>query len=196
MLNNGPRLMSQRRYPGGTVVLLGFPGAGKTTQAAALAQALHLPAVSTGDLARARAASNSEEGRRFRDLLAEGKLIPDADIVAMMLQEAEVYPTGMVLDGFPRTLAQAEELQRHVPLISRAVLLNVPAAEVFTRLQLRGRADDDAATMAKRLDVYSQQTEPVIEFYHQRRLLSTVDGTASPEEVTKDILGVLGVTAH
>ena len=160
------------------VVMLGPPGSGKGTQAEPLAAERRLAYVSTGELLR-------RAGGEARAYMDRGELVPDALVVGLVGDA--IGQDGYVLDGFPRTVAQAEtldaELERAGRALPRAILLDVPDEEVVQRLAGRGRADDDPATVRNRLRVYHEQTEPVIAYYETRDRLRRVDGCGDAEDV-------------
>ena len=169
------------------VVLLGPPGSGKGTQPARLAARegwLHL---STGDLLRAAVAAKSPLGRRAEPIMAAGGLVPD-DLVTALVVERLATPEardGFVLDGYPRTVAQADAVDRAladrgVEAVVRYVLAD---EEVVRRLLARGRGDDTEAVVRNRLAVYRAQTEPLVARYRERRLLRDVDGAGTVEQV-------------
>ncbi len=178
-------------------LLLGAPGAGKGTQAARLARKLGVPQISTGEMLREAVACGSELGRRVRDTMERGELVSD-EIVIEVARERLSRPDaerGFVLDGFPRTVAQAEALDDMLgslgSRLERCVALAVDDAEIAERLlrraRLEGRSDDNAATIRKRLRVYREQTEPLLDHYRRRGALAVVDGVGSVEEVGKAI---------
>jgi adenylate kinase len=174
-----------------TITLLGPPGSGKGTQAARLAR-LGFATLATGDLLRQARAAGSDLGRRAAEYMDRGELVPDDVIVAALEQAlAELDDRSVVLDGFPRTVAQAEALGRGV---DAAILIDVPDDVVVERIAGRGqgRADDDPATVRERLRVYHRETEPLIDYYEARGLLRRVDGTGGPEEVHAALLRRLG----
>jgi adenylate kinase len=158
--------------------MLGPPGSGKGTQAKPLAAEHGLHYVSTGDRLR-------RAGGQVKRYLDAGELVPD-EVVLGLVREA-IGTEGYLLDGFPRTVAQAEALDAELGAAGReppqAILLDVPDAEVAQRLAGRGRADDDPDTVRNRLRVYHDETEPVIAYYEQRDRLRRVDGCGSAEEV-------------
>jgi adenylate kinase len=160
------------------LVILGPPGSGKGTQAKPLAAAHDLRYVSTSDLLR-------EAGDDVRRYMEAGELVPD-DVVLGLVTGA-LGDGDSVLDGFPRTLAQAEALDAELEGagrdLPRAILLDVPDDEVVERLAGRRRADDDPETVRRRLAVYHDQTEPVIGYYERGGRLRRVDGCGEPEEI-------------
>jgi adenylate kinase len=179
------------------LLLLGAPGAGKGTQAARLARKLGVPQVSTGEMLREAVASGSELGNRVRDAMERGELVSDEIVIEVArerLSRADAR-RGFVLDGFPRTVAQAEALDGMLGTqgarLERCVALDVDEGEIAQRLlrraRLEGRSDDNEATIRKRLRVYREQTEPLLEHYRRRGCLAVVDGVGSVEEVEKAI---------
>jgi adenylate kinase len=179
------------------LILLGPPGAGKGTQAARLAGRLGVPQISTGDLLRQAVASGSELGRRVRSTLERGELVPD-QIVIEVAEERLSRPDarqGFVLDGFPRTVKQAEALDRILAelgcALQRCVALEVDEDAVVERLRrrelLEGRSDDSPETIRNRIRVYRREIPPVIDYYRGRSLLRELDGMGSVEEVGQAI---------
>src|SRR3954454_17301877 len=167
------------------LVMLGPPGSGKGTQAQPLAEERGLQYVVTSGLLRGA-------GPDVQRYIEAGDLVPD-DLVVSEVRGA-IGDGGYVLDGFPRTVAQAEALDAALEEAARplpeAVLLDVPDEEVVGRLAGRGRADDDPETVRHRLRVYHEQTEPVIGYYERRGRLRRVDGTGDPEEVARRLAAV------
>jgi adenylate kinase len=168
------------------VVMLGPPGSGKGTQAQPLAAHRSLQYVSTSDLLR-------RAGGDVKRYIEAGDLVPDDLVVAEV--RGAIGDGGYVLDGFPRTVAQAEALDTALEQAGRslpeAVLLDVPDEEVVERLAGRRRADDDPETVRHRLRVYHDQTEPVIGYYEQRGRLRRVDGRGDPEDVRSRLAGAV-----
>lgn len=179
------------------IVLLGPPGAGKGTQAQKLARRLGIPHISTGAILRAEAARGTDLGRRAAALMERGELVPD-DVVLEIVQarlEQDDCRRGFILDGFPRSLAQAEALERECGVASaglRVLSLDVPSEELVKRMVLRGRKDDREDVIRARLEVYRQQTEPLIAFYRERGALVPIDGIGSTEEVFERLMVQLG----
>lgn len=184
------------------LVLLGPPGAGKGTQAQFIAARLGVPAISTGDMLRQAVAEGSELGGRVQAIMAAGGLVDDdtmADVVRDRLAKPDARD-GFLLDGYPRTLPQAETLAgilRDAGTELDAVLLvEVPEEELVRRAVLRQRgADDKEEVVRERLRVYREKTEPLIGYYRERGLLRPIDGNRPVEEVTPQMLAALGVRA-
>lgn len=181
------------------VVLLGPPGAGKGTQAQLLAGRLGVPAISTGDMLRAAVAAGSELGHRVQSVMASGALVDDA-LMAEVVRERIAQPdtaSGYLLDGYPRTLPQAETLagilQEAGQALDAVVLVDVPEEELVRRALLRGRDDDKEEVIRERLRVYREKTEPLIGYYRERGLLREIDGNRPVEEVTSRMYEALGV---
>jgi adenylate kinase len=175
-----------------TIALLGPPGSGKGTQAERLRDELGYAWLSTGDLLREARANGTELGRRAEEYIDRGALVPDdviVDLVEAALAQAGDRP--VVLDGFPRTVAQAEALGRE---LVAAVLIDVPDDVVVERIAGRGqgRADDNPETVRERLRVYHRATEPVVEHYEKLGKLRRVDGARAPEDVHREVLDGLG----
>ncbi|MBF4462412.1 MULTISPECIES: adenylate kinase [unclassified Rathayibacter] len=175
------------------VIMMGPPGVGKGTQAALLAAELGVPTISTGELFRAHVADGTELGRRLRSLIEAGEYVPDEmtnALVAERLDEPDVS-AGFILDGYPRTSAQVDELDRMLAArgaeLSRVVLLEADTEVVLDRLRGRssaeGRADDDPEVVRTRIEVYHRETAPLHSRYDERGLLARVDGTGAQEEV-------------
>jgi adenylate kinase len=180
------------------LVLLGPPGSGKGTQAAILAGQLRVPHVSTGDMLREAVADGTALGERVAGIMNSGRLVDDdtmAEVVRERLARADAR-SGFILDGYPRTLPQAETLDRILPAagdgLNAVLVLEVPEEELVERLGGRGREDDSEAVVRERLRVYREKTEPLVEYYRERRVLRSVDGDAPVEEVTARILEAIG----
>lgn len=173
---------------GRRLLFLGPPGAGKGTQAAMLAGALGVPHVSTGEILRRAVAEGTELGRRAEAIMAAGDLVPDDIVVAIVRERlaADDAACGYLLDGFPRTLNQAEALDAGGDAFEIVVLLSVPEAELLSRLAARagGRADDNEETIRRRLEVYRKETEPLVTYYAARGVSpAEVDGVGTIEDV-------------
>ena len=180
------------------LVLLGAPGSGKGTQAARLKEHLQVPHISTGDLLRAEVAAGSKLGLEAKEVMARGQLVSD-EILLGMLEDRFSRPDtrgGFILDGYPRNLAQADALdgllQRIGQPMDYAVQLEVAqdllVERTAGRAKQEGRADDAPEAVRKRLQVYDEQTAPVIGFYRQHGQLTVVDGVGSLDEVFTWIL--------
>ncbi len=184
------------------IVFLGPPGVGKGTQAVELARQLGIVHLSTGEMLRQAAAAKSPVGLQTQEFLAAGKLVPDhvmLDLVGQRLQQDDCHG-GYVLDGFPRTIVQAQALddmlkQENAPL-SAVIDIQADIAELTRRLLARGRADDQPQVIQDRLALYARQTAPVSEYYRRQGLLHTIDGQGSRQEVFDRILGAIDSIAH
>jgi adenylate kinase len=183
------------------IVLLGPPGAGKGTQAAQVACRFNAPHIATGDIFRANVASGTELGRAAQEYMDRGDLVPDDVVIAMVMERlaADDCEGGFVLDGFPRTVNQAEALDRRLAELGTpleaALSFDVTEEELLRRLAGRAaaqhRADDAEQTIRHRLEVFAIKTRPLIDYYRHRRLLNMVDGVGRVEEVTGRILSGL-----
>jgi len=183
------------------LVIMGPPGAGKGTQAKVIAERLAVPAVSTGDIFRVNVTQRTELGREAKRYMDAGDYVPDAITNAMVrarLAEPDAAD-GFLLDGYPRTVSQVEELDSMLAErgsgLDAVLLLTVDRDEVVERLARRardeGRADDTVEVIAHRQDVYADQTAPLVEVYDGRGLLVRVDGMGPVDEVTSRVLRVL-----
>ncbi len=171
------------------MVFIGPPGAGKGTQAERLVQTYKMAHLSTGDMLRAARDAKTPVGLKADQYMSSGALVPDEIIVAIIAERLRSPDCrqGYLLDGFPRTIAQAEALdtmlaEQGTPL--DAVLeLQVPEEELFRRLAGRGRADDTPEVIRQRLVAYRKQTQPLLEYYGRRGSLKSIDGLGSVEEI-------------
>ncbi len=200
------------------VVLLGKPMSGKGTQAKFLAEKLGVKHVSTGDLLREEVKKGSDLGKKAKSFMEKGELLPDEVIISLLKQN--LPEEGFILDGFPRTVAQAEALEKIVKIdsvldifcsnelvVKRTVMRRMckecgaiygldvrPKKEGVCdkcSSELYQRSDDNEETIKKRLEVYSKQTEPLVEYYKNKGLYVKIDGEKSIGEVTEDILKAL-----
>ena len=181
-----------------TIVLLGPPGSGKGTQAARLHDEAGYEHLATGDLLREARQAGTDLGRRASEYMLRGDLVPDELIIAMVRDAiAELDGEPILLDGFPRTLAQADalarSLERHGRELTAAVLIDVPDSIVAERILGRheGREDDRPETVSERLRVYHGETVPLIAFYEDRDLLLRIDGAQDADGVEADIRSAL-----
>jgi adenylate kinase len=170
------------------MILLGAPGAGKGTQADLLCQRHGWRHLATGDLLRAAVKAGTPLGKRAEAIMVRGDLVDDAVILGLIEEEMErAGGEGVVLDGFPRTLAQAKGLdallEKRGEVLDRVVLLSVPEEEVVRRMSGRGRPDDTAETVRHRLRVYEESTEPLVRYYEPKGVLRRVDGLGTVEDI-------------
>jgi adenylate kinase len=175
------------------ILLLGPPGAGKGTQATLLANALHVPHISTGDMLRSAVADGTDLGKQVESIMAAGELVSDDLVVAIVDERLskEDARCGYLLDGFPRTIGQAEALNDSViDAIGTVILLDVSTEEVVQRLLKRaeeeGRSDDNEETIRRRLEVYEADTAPLVEFY--RGSVLTINGMGTVDEILSRIM--------
>lgn len=211
------------------IIMLGAPGAGKGTQAKQIADKYSIPHISTGDIFRANLKAGTELGKKAKEYMDQGLLVPDeltCDLVMDRIGQ-EDCKNGFVLDGFPRTIPQAEALDAALAKINEkmdyAVDMDVPDENIVNRMSGRRaclncgatyhivsiptkvegvcdrcgnkvvlRDDDQPETVKKRLDVYHEQTQPLIDYYKKQNILKTVDGTQPMEEVFRAIVEILG----
>lgn len=211
------------------IIMLGAPGAGKGTQAKMIAEKCGIPHISTGDIFRANIKNGTELGAKAKEYMDKGLLVPDelvCDLVVDRIQQADCEK-GYILDGFPRTIPQAEALENALNAIEQkldyAIDIDVPDENIINRISGRRacvgcgatyhvlfnptkvegkcdvcgeslilRDDDKPETVKKRLDVYHTQTQPLIDFYTERKVLVEVDGTQSMDKVFDDIMKILG----
>ena len=188
------------------IILFGPPGAGKGTQAKIIQDRYGLVQLSTGDMLRAAVAAGREIGLKAKAIMDAGNLVDDATMLGIIADRI-VEPDcakGFILDGFPRTVAQAEGLERMLAekglRIDRVIEITVDDQELFARIEKRAaetpaeqrRADDNAETLKKRLGVYYAQTAPVLPYYAGRGELHTVDGMQPIDQVTTQIETILG----
>ena len=210
--------------------MLGAPGAGKGTQAKKIADKYSIPHISTGDIFRANIKEGTELGKKAKTYMDQGLLVPDELVVDLVVDRVQQddCSNGYVLDGFPRTIPQAESLDAALEKlgdkIDYAINVEVPDENIVRRMSGRRaclacgatyhlvhippkkegicdncgkelvlRDDDKPETVTKRLNVYHEQTQPLIDYYTTKNVLAEVDGTKDMEEVFQDIVKVLGV---
>ena len=183
------------------ILLLGPPGAGKGTQSARLVDLIGVPHVSTGDMLREAVAAGTEVGRKAQAIMDAGQLVSDEVVVAIAQERLSKSDAGkgFILDGFPRTLAQAEALDGMLETLEtpldRCLAIVVDAEPVVQRLieraKLEGRTDDNEQTIRARMQVYERQTAPLLEYYGQQELLSEVDGMGTVDDVAARIREVI-----
>ncbi len=211
------------------IIMLGAPGAGKGTQAKKIADKYQIPHISTGDIFRANIKNGTELGKKAKTYMDQGLLVPDELVVDLVVDRLaqEDCKNGCVLDGFPRTIPQAESLDAALAAkgetIDYAIDVDVPDENIINRMSGRRacvgcgatyhvvyaptkeegicdrcgeklilRDDDKAETVKKRLDVYHEQTQPLIDYYTGKNVLKSVDGTKDMEEVFQAIVDILG----
>ena len=183
------------------LLLLGAPGSGKGTQGTRLAERYDAPHISTGDLLRAQVAEGSELGQQAQPYMERGDLVPDELILGMVLDRVlgPDSPSSYVLDGFPRTVAQAKAAyERAVEadrVLDAVVCLDIDHDELLARIEQRGkdsgRADDDAATVLHRIEEYEQKTLPLLDYYAGRHILIRIDAVGEVDDVTARIVDAL-----
>lgn len=169
------------------LIFLGGQGSGKSTQAKMLVEKLDLPLVEMGQLLRNRTAEDNQEAKQIRSALKIGILVKDEIVISTLKARIEKSDcrSGYILDGYPRNNAQLKGLPSGV---DKVYYINISDDEAVKRLTKRGRSDDTKEAIAKRLEIYHQQTEPLLDVFRQRGILDEVDGERTIEEVHKDIL--------
>lgn len=170
------------------IVMIGIVGAGKGTQAKKLAEFLRIPHISTGDIFRDAAEKRTDFGVKAQKIMKEGKFIPD-DIVLGIVKDRisqEDVKDGYILDGFPRTITQAEEFDK-LENLDRVFYITIPEEEVIRRLRNRQREDDTEDTIKARIKIYYKQTKPLIDYYRKKHILNEIDGNRKIDEIFEDI---------
>tara|TARA_B100000902_G_scaffold123231_1_gene123273 strand:+ start:7999 stop:8556 length:558 start_codon:yes stop_codon:yes gene_type:complete len=175
------------------IIFLGPPGAGKGTQASRLAEDKNLAHISTGDMLRAHVSNNTELGQAAKSLLDEGKLVPDSLVIDMLIERlnSESSKDGAILDGFPRTLAQAQSLDKISETfpIRKVIIFDADRDELIERILLRGetsgRSDDTEESISVRLSVYQQDTEPLIEYYEKNNSTVKINAVGKVDDIYK-----------
>jgi adenylate kinase len=182
------------------IILFGPPGAGKGTQAKKIETKFNIPQLSTGEMFRAAIRNRSPLGVKVKTILDQGRLVPDetvVDLVAEALDRPE-YAGGYILDGFPRTVPQAEAFDRLLEekgaSLDAFLMLKVSEAELVNRILSRdeGRSDDNPEKVKIRLDVYNKETAPVLDYYDKKGLVSYIDGFGTVDEIFSRIEKALG----
>jgi len=183
------------------MILMGPPGAGKGTQAKVVAEHFGIPAISTGDIFRANVSQGTALGKKAQEYMDAGEYVPDEVtnlMVRARIDEPDAEP-GFLLDGYPRTLAQVEELDGMVAFtghrLDAVVVLTVDPEEIVRRLlqraEVEGRADDTEDVVRRRQEVYLEQTEPLIGVYREHGIVFEIDGMGEVDDVTKRIFEAL-----
>ncbi len=183
------------------IVIFGAPGSGKGTQSEKITEKYGIRHISTGDVLREEIKNGTELGKTAKRYIDEGQLLPDEliiDILASVLDSMKGH-NGVIFDGFPRTIPQAEALKKLLQDrgqdITAMLDLNVPEEELITRLLKRGqesgRADDNMETIKKRLDVYKSQTFPLIEYYKKEGKYNHIKGVGALDDIFRDIAAVI-----
>ncbi|MBU4315520.1 adenylate kinase [Patescibacteria group bacterium] len=180
------------------ILILGPQGSGKGTQAQLLAEKLGLPALSMGQLLRDEVCSESILGQKIKDIIDQGELVSDdiaLDVLKIRIQKQDAED-GYILDGYPRNLAQYQTF-KNFDVPTALIVITVPKEETLKRLlkraEIEGRSDDNKETILKRLDIYHQDTEPIIEEYRKIGIVKEIDGIGTVEEVASRICQVLNI---
>lgn len=183
------------------IVIFGAPGSGKGTQSERIVEKYSLNHISTGDVLRAEIAAGSELGKTAKERIDNGQLIPDELMVSILAAKLDALENskGVIFDGFPRTIAQAEALKKMLNArgedVTAMIELDVPEDELMTRLLLRGqasgRADDNEETIKKRLVVYNEQTSPLKEWYKNDGKHCYINGLGELDRIFADIVAAI-----
>jgi adenylate kinase len=181
---------------GRRLLILGPPGAGKGTQAAMLCRAMGMPHVSTGEMLRDHVTRGTDLGQEAAAIMDAGGLVPDGIVIAMVEERLgrDDAVCGFLLDGFPRTAAQAAALDEVLGgdrALEAVIYVDVPEDEIVARILARGRSDDTEEAVRTRIAVYREETEPLVEMYSERGLVMPVHGAGSIDEVLARIVKAL-----
>jgi len=185
------------------LIIMGPPGAGKGTQAKFIAEHFKIPAISTGDIFRANVSKGTPLGVEAKRFMDAGEYVPD-EVTNLMVRDRIDEPdavSGFLLDGYPRTLSQVEELDGMIKFtgheLDAVLVLTVDQDEIVERLlqraQVEGRTDDTEDVIRRRQEVYSEETEPLIEIYRDRGILIEIDGMGEVGDVTQRVFDALDV---
>lgn len=175
------------------LVIFGAPGSGKGTQSEKLIEKYNLAHISTGDVLRGEIKKGSDLGKSAKQYIDKGQLVPDDVIIGMLAEELETKKdkAGVIFDGFPRTLAQGEALDKMLKEkgqeVSAVICLDVDDAELVKRLLQRGRTDDNLDTIKSRLEVYKNQTSPLMDYYQKAGKTAHIKGVGSVDEIFEKI---------
>jgi adenylate kinase len=183
-------------------LIFGPPGSGKGTQSVKLAEKFNLTHLSTGDMLRAEIAAGTELGEKMSSIMSKGELVPDEVVIEMIAAKVDSTKgsAGFLFDGFPRTVAQTEELEAMLNnrgmKIDCMLVLEVDHDELvrrlITRAEISGRSDDkDPAVIENRIDVYKEKTEPIIEYCRKRGIYQPVDGMGTIEDIFRRLAGYM-----
>lgn len=187
------------------LIFLGPPGAGKGTQAAIIAASYGIPHISTGEILRTHVGKETDLGQKAKDYMDRGELVPDQlilDMVEHRLEESDAE-NGWILDGFPRNIAQADFIAELVTKVYdqanhslgelKVINLDVPDEILVERLLARGRKDDNQEIIRHRLQVYREQTAPLIDYYRKRNQLQSVNGNRPMDDITQELKQLVSV---
>ena len=180
------------------IILFGPPGCGKGTQATFISEALAIPHLSTGDMLRSAVSSGSEIGLKAKNIMESGGLVSDQIVLSIVEQRIakDDCEKGFILDGFPRTVNQAEKLDSLLSTNNKldyVLRIKVDEEEIIKRLIDRSREDDKPDIIKNRFKTYNSETQPLIPFYEERKILFNVNGMQEIEKVSEDIKKVIGV---
>jgi adenylate kinase len=181
------------------LILLGGPGAGKGTQSQQLCQTLNLCSISTGDILRSQIKQQTELGKQVQALVKNGELVPDEMMIEFIRQRLLQLDAaqGWLLEGYPRTAFQAEELDFLLDQVNQrldyAVLLEVPDTVMISRSLSRARQDDTPEALQRRIELFHDRTQPLLEYYQMRNRLISINGNQTIGEVREEILKRIGI---